>query len=99
MLNVAYFSLKNQDRPPIKEKRIPTLKVPSQALSLEDQALYWTYALYDFDMLRKKYGVSKTTAVRTDVAKAKLNELLPKVDTYTRYLIARYTGDMTGVMK
>ena len=100
LCNYAYFSLKDEPRgQAAREKHIPKVQGPSAALSLNDQALYWAYALYDFDMLKKKYGVPKTATVNAATAKARLNELLPKVDTYTRYLIGRYTGDMTGIMK
>ena len=99
MCNYAYFSAKDEPQGPARVKHAPKLAGPSASLGLDDQALYWAYALYDFDMLKKKYGVAKGTAINAATAKARLNELLPKVDTYTRYLIARYTGDMSGIMK
>jgi hypothetical protein len=90
--NVVYFSSGSEYAVKAKEKRAPTLPRPSAAMNANDQALYWAYALYDFDLLKSKYGVSKTAIVNAAMAADKLRELLPKVDARTRLTIEQYTS-------
>lgn len=72
-----------------KVRKAPAVKMP-ETLSENDQALYWTYALYDFDRLVTTYGAPKGAVVAAPVAKAHLARLLPKVDKRTRFTIQRY---------
>jgi hypothetical protein len=89
--NAAYLALRHaHPAPKAVEKRVPPLPGPAAALSVNEQALYWTYALFDFDMLRKQYGVPQGSVVDAAIATRNLKELLPKVDVPTRNAIQRY---------
>ncbi len=70
-------------------RKAPSLS-PSKSLSVDDQALYWTYALYDYGRLVKQFGAPAKAVVSAQEAKAKLAQLLPKVDPRTRFAIAQY---------
>lgn len=63
---------------------------PSARMGLNDQALYWTYALYDFDRLKVSYGIPKNAIVDAGLASEKLRALRPKVDARTRFIIDGY---------
>jgi hypothetical protein len=71
-------------------RRAPRLPPPAENLSVNEKALYWAYALYDFDQLKAKYGVGKAVVVDARLAASNLQDLLPKVDAKTRFLIERY---------
>lgn len=72
-----------------KERRAPAVLAP-KTLGVNDQALYWTYALYDFGKLTQRFGVKANSVVDAVEAKSRLRELLPKVDKRTRFVIDRY---------
>ncbi len=59
-------------------------------LPLNEQALYWTYALYDFDRLKARFGVASHAIVSAGEAKRRLAELMPKVDERTKFAIRKY---------
>jgi hypothetical protein len=71
------------------ERKAPSVPEPKH-LAVNDQALYWTYALYDFDRLKAKFGAPANAVIDAGEAKARLRELLPKVDRRTRFTIDRY---------
>ncbi|MDB5051488.1 MAG: hypothetical protein JWO30_4559 [Fibrobacteres bacterium] len=93
LCNYAYFDSGSENSVPVKEKRAKTLPLPPAKLSANDQALYWSYALYDFERLKEKFGVPKATIVDSRLAAEKLQALLPKVDAMTRFTIDRYTSE------
>lgn len=74
---------------PVKEKRAPALPTPKN-LGINDQALYWTYALYDFGRLKARFGAADKAVVDATQAKARLLELLPNVNAKTRFIIESY---------
>lgn len=72
-----------------KVKAAPAVDLPKN-LGVNDQALYWTYALYDFGRLKSRFGARENAVVDAGLAKARLRELLPKVDRRTRFVIEGY---------
>lgn len=72
-----------------KVRRAPSVQ-PPRSLAPNDQALYWTYALYDFDRLKARYGAPANAVIDASEARRRLAELLPKVDERTRFLIRKY---------
>jgi predicted membrane-bound mannosyltransferase len=70
-------------------RKAPALS-PSKSLSLDDQALFWTYALYDYGRLVKRFGAPAKAVVSAQEAKAELARLLPKVGARTRFDIGQY---------
>ena len=66
------------------------LAPPAPTLTENDQALYWTYALYDFDKLMESFKTPKNAIIDARAAKVKLAALLPKVDRKTRFIIDGY---------
>jgi hypothetical protein len=88
-LNGAYFGLREQAAGQAPQKRAPVLP-GAAALSLEKQALFWTYALYDFDKLRATFGAPSGAVVDARIALRKLEELRPRVDAETRLIIDSY---------
>jgi hypothetical protein len=88
--NAAWLTLRQEAKVRQAAKTIPTLSAPVAALDPNRQAMYWTYALYDYDKLTSEFGVPAHTAVDFGQARARLLELLPKVDAPTRGAIERY---------
>lgn len=86
-----FYYIASRPDAPLKEtaKSAPRLSAPPATMDVNDQAMYWTLALYDFDRLKTRFGVAAGTIVDAGAAKRKLNELLPKVDARTRFQIDR----------
>jgi hypothetical protein len=91
LANILYFAPGTEGTAKARAKHAPVLPKPSPALDVNEQALYWAFAMYDFDQLQAKFGVTKMTVVNTAEAAEHLRALLPKVDERTRSLIAQYT--------
>lgn len=87
--NAVIFGFREEIAGVVKVRRAPTVGNP-KSLGLNDQALYWTYALYDFDRLKASYGAPANAVVDAAMARRKLEELMPKVDERTRFIIRRY---------
>jgi hypothetical protein len=88
--NLAYLGVKKESKSDSIAKHALTLPAPSATLSLDDQALYWTYALYDYNLLKTRFGAPKGAVVDARVATAKIKELMPKLDARTRFIINNY---------
>jgi hypothetical protein len=86
-----FYYISSRPDAPAKEavKKAPRLPAPPATMNVNDQAMYWTLALYDFDQLKSRFGVGERTIVDAGAAKRKLKELLPKVDARTRFAIDR----------
>lgn len=69
---------------------IPALPDPSRGLGVDEKALYYAYALYDFGKLREKFQVSQHFAIDQAKARQRLQELVPKVSTATLGEISKY---------
>jgi len=76
----------------IKEKLrfVERLSPPALALDVNRQLLYWTFALYDMDRLRKEFTLPKMLIVDSRIAKAHITELMPKADTKTLQIVQSY---------
>lgn len=70
---------------------VPSLPAPREALGTDEQALYWTYALYDIGKLRKRYMIQGYYAIDAARARKGLNELMPKVSPTVLGEISAYT--------
>ncbi|MDB5102362.1 MAG: hypothetical protein JWP91_51 [Fibrobacteres bacterium] len=68
----------------------PLLPEPSAKLDANNQALYWTFALYDYDRLKASYPVPENAIINAGLAAQNLRTLLPKVDARTRFIIDGY---------
>lgn len=73
----------------VKARKAPAVLAPT-SLGTNDQALYWTYALYDFGRLQRRYGAPAHAVLDAAEAKRQLALLLPRVDAPTRFQIDRY---------
>jgi hypothetical protein len=71
---------------------VPALPVPQTTLSADDQALYWTYAMYDIGKLRERFGVSGYYAINQTSARRSLENLLPDVSPAVLGEISAYTS-------
>ncbi len=74
--------------------KLPTLESPQPTLTIDQQALYWGYALYDFEALKKQFHVPKNVAIDGNIAKKNLAELLPKTGKGTRYALSVYLPEL-----
>ncbi len=61
------------------KKEIVSLNETTAPMTAEEEALFWTYALYDYDKFKERFGDKAKLTVNHQVAKAKLQEILPKV--------------------
>lgn len=88
--NASLIGFSREKSPaPKAVKSAPAVQQP-KALAANEEALYWAYALYDFDRLRSRFGAPQHAVVDAAKAKSRLAELLPKVDRNTRIIITRY---------
>jgi hypothetical protein len=69
---------------------VPPVPAPKTSLSVDEQALYWTYALYDIKKFRSHFRIDGYPAIDQKRAKAKLEDLLPKVEQSTLGIISAY---------
>ena len=69
---------------------VPSLPMPSASLGPDDQALYWTYALYDIGKLRSRFRIEGYYAISRGRARHELELLLPKVAHSTLGEISAY---------
>ena len=70
-------------------RQAPVVPAP-KGLAPNDQALYWTYALYDYGRLQRRFGAPAGAVLDAAEAKRQLALLLPRVDAPTRFQIDRY---------
>lgn len=89
-VNLFLFVFKDSITIRLKPKRAPVLSSAPATLSFDDQALYLTYALYDFDRLQERFGAPKKTVVDAGAVRASLEALLPKVGRPTLAIIDKY---------
>jgi hypothetical protein len=89
--NLYFFSEGPQQTVKAAPKSAPRLPAPLASMDVNEQALYWAFALYDFDQLKERFGVQAASIVDAGVARKKLGELMPKVNDRTRFIIARMT--------
>lgn len=69
---------------------VPSLPKPGGSMSLDERALYYTYALYDISKLRQRFGVDGYFAIDQRQARMNLEELLPQVEPATLGEISGY---------
>ncbi len=89
-VNIVWLSNHSQGKVDVAPRHAPNLIPPSTKLTIDEQALYWAYALYDFDKLKSRFGAAKGVVIDSRLALANLQQLLPKVDPRTRFVIDRY---------
>lgn len=88
--NVLLYTQKERIIVTLGFEGVPALPGPKASLDPDDQALYWTYALYDFDRLQSTFGVTDRYAINAVAARKALQELLPQVGMSTLGEIATY---------
>jgi len=69
---------------------VPSLPKPRASLSPDEQALYWTYALYDIQKFRTRFNVLGYFAIDQKSAKKSLEALLPEISNATLGEISSY---------
>ncbi|MDB5051484.1 MAG: hypothetical protein JWO30_4555 [Fibrobacteres bacterium] len=69
---------------------VPALPKPEKKMDVDEQALYWTYALYDIRKFRQHFGVQGYYAINSKDARKQLEALLPQVGPATLGMISAY---------
>ncbi|HKP97602.1 MAG TPA: hypothetical protein VJ385_17800 [Fibrobacteria bacterium] len=69
---------------------VRALPMPSASLSADDQALYWTYALYDSPKFRARFHVEAGYTLSRGHARHELESLLPEISPATLAEISGY---------
>jgi len=87
-----YFIIGNRDviAAKLHKPSVPRMPIAEQTASPDDQALYYVYALYDYPLWQKKFGLTGFFAVDQGLARRKLDELLPQVTPRTLGEISKY---------
>ena len=88
--NILLVGQKDRVMAKLGYQGVPPLPQPRTALTIDDQALYWTYALYDFQKLKTRFRVNGHYAVNPAEARKRLQDLLPKVSLTTLGTISQY---------
>lgn len=94
VLAVNYLFLGNRDIIVAKLglESVPSLPVPEKSLSIDDQALYWTYAMYDIGKFRERFGVEGYYAINQINARRSLENLLPETSPSVLGEISAYAS-------
>lgn len=81
LIGANYFFIGNKDILVAKLgfEAVPTLPKPKPELTADEQALYWTYAMYDIVKFRRQFGVEGFYAIDQKNARRNLETLLPEV--------------------
>lgn len=88
--NAALVGFKDEIKVAAKRQRTAPSLVEPKALSVNDQALYWTFALYDFNRLKATFGAPDNAVIDAAAARRNLEALIPRVDVHTRVAIEKY---------
>ena len=88
-----FFLIGNKDTIVAKlgMEAVPPLPIPKKNLSVDEQALYWTYAMYDIGKLRHRFGVNGYFAINAVNARRALEAILPEVSPEVLGEISAYT--------
>ena len=78
---VFNFSLKKPSTGinPIKKEIISNINNPKRKLTIDEQALYWTYAIYDFEKFKKTFSPNEDISLNQISSRKNLISILPKV--------------------
>jgi hypothetical protein len=71
-------------------KGVPKVSTPGQAKSIDEQTLYWAYALYDWNKLVQTYQVPKNALLDSRKAKLELDRLLPQASGDAQLAVMKY---------
>lgn len=69
---------------------LPRLAPPEKSLGPDEKALYYTYALFDFDKLQQRFAVPADIVIDGNAAKSALKELMPRCAPATLREISTY---------
>jgi hypothetical protein len=92
LIGANYMFIRNKDVIVAKLgfEGVPSLPKPDRQLSSDEQALYWTYAMYDIVKFRRQFGVEGFYAIDQNKARRSLEALLPEVSPQTLGEISGY---------
>jgi hypothetical protein len=88
--NAALVGFKDEIGVAVRKQRTAPRLAGPESLTVNDQALYWAYALYDFNRLKAAYGAPENAVIDAAAARRNLEALLPEVDVPTRVAIEKY---------
>ncbi len=98
MLNWALRYDRNLTATKTVSRNVRPLPNPAEAMTVDQRALYWAYALYDWKLLVKTYGVQPNAMIHQSKAKAELNRLMPKTSATTQIIILGYRNQLRRVL-
>lgn len=88
--NAFLYGFRDEIIEQVKPRHAPALPKLSASLTKDKQALFWTYALFDFDKLKQTFGAPRGAVVDAGAARRHLSELRPQVSPGTRLVIDSY---------
>ena len=91
-VNYLFFGNRDMIVAKLGLESVPALPVPSRTQSIDEQALYWTFALYDIGKLRERFGVTGYYAIDQANARRSLEKLLPETSPAVLGEISAYTS-------
>jgi hypothetical protein len=88
---ICWAAIADQDLSPTQVvKGVPKVATPGQVKSIDEQTLYWAYALYDWNKLVQTYQVPKNALLDTHKAKLELDRLLPQASGDAQLAVMKY---------
>lgn len=90
--NYLFFGHKDAIVAGLGLESVPTLPAPGRQMGADDQALYWTYAMYDIGKFRERFGVTGYYAINQTNARRSLEGILPEVSPAALGEISAYTS-------
>jgi hypothetical protein len=89
-VNYSLIGHKDAIAAKIGMRAVASLPSPEAAYGKDEQALYYTYALYDWSRFKEKYGTQGSVAVDQADARKRLEALLPDLQPQTLGIISAY---------
>lgn len=90
--NYLFFGHKDAIVAKLGLESVPMIPAPGLQMSADEQALYWTYAMYDIGKFRERFGVTGYYAIDQINARRSLENILPEVSPAVLGEISDYTN-------
>lgn len=94
MLNWALRSERSLASTKTASRSVRPLANPTEAMTVDQRALYWAYALYDWQRLVKTFGIPPNAMINNSKAEMELNRLMPQTSAAARIEILGYRNQL-----
>jgi hypothetical protein len=91
-LNLFVFGFKAETFTSTQKSQVQSLPTPHAKMEIDQQLLYWTYALHDFEKLKAEFSTGDKVIINRDHALQQIALLMPKASPGTVFKARIYQG-------